>query len=269
MVGSIYLLIFLVTFGNLYLNKPVKDEFIENAAILNFINTVCFIDSSNNMELGKTINDWFLFLKNDGVKYLKLHYIAQNEDWKTAGFVGGTGRWLIEAKKDSGSDWYDNKWEVTDVNNKEKKIWTVTFFRMARDYSMNISYSTDLNFVKENLKKCLTDIKKFSEENNFGEYFINIFDKGLACLEMKYPIEKLMIRDLFPENYLNLNAVRLLIACDISWVFGAMGSWNDKAFGNGRIFNSKEEKEYEQFSENLFKEICTSIVCAVNTTIKY
>lgn len=26
-----------------------------------------------------------------------------------------------EAKKDSGLDWYDNKWEVIDVNNKEKK----------------------------------------------------------------------------------------------------------------------------------------------------
>lgn len=134
---------------------------------------------------------------------------------------------------------------------------------------MNISYSVDLNFIKENLKNCLIDIKRFSEENNIGEYFINIFDKALICLELEYPIENLTIKNLLPENYLNLDAVRLLTACDISWVFGAMGSWNDKAFWNGIIFNSEKERKYEQFSERLFQEICTSIVCAVNTTIKY
>ena len=99
MNGSIYLSIFLVTFGNFYLNKLMKNEFIENATILNFINKVYFIDYSDNMELGKTINEWFLFLKNDRVKYLKLHYMAQNGDWRTTGFVGGSGRWLMKQKR--------------------------------------------------------------------------------------------------------------------------------------------------------------------------
>jgi hypothetical protein len=269
MSGSIDLLIFLVTFGNFYLNECMENEFIETTAILNFINRVCFVDYSKNIELGKTISDWFLFIKNDGVKYLKLHYKAQNGDWKTAGLVGGGVRWFIEAKKDSGSDWYNSKWEVTDANNKEQKIWTVTFFRTAQDHSINISYPMDLKFNKRNLKSCLIDIIKFSEKNNIGEYFTNIFYKGLVCLEEGNQIENLTIKNLFPKNYLNIDAVRLLTACDISWVFGAMGSWNDTAFWNGRIFNSEEEKDYEQVSEKLFQGICMSIVCVINATIKY
>jgi hypothetical protein len=247
----------------------MKDDSIETAAILNFINRVRFVDCSDNMELGKTINDWFLFLKNNGVKYLKLHHTARIGDWKTAGFVGGDGRWFIEAKKDNGSDWYDSKWEVTDVNNTEQKIWTVTFSRTTQNYNSNIGYSTNLKFNKEKLRNWLIDIRKFSEENNIGEYFINIFDKGLAFLEAEDPTKNLEINNLFLRNNLNLDAIRLLTACDISWIFGGMGSWNDRAFWNGRIFTSEEEKKYEQVSEGLFQEICMSIVCAVNTTIKY
>jgi hypothetical protein len=46
MNGSIGLLIFPVTCGNFYLREPMKNEFIETAALLNFINRVCFVDYS-------------------------------------------------------------------------------------------------------------------------------------------------------------------------------------------------------------------------------
>jgi hypothetical protein len=265
MTGTLAQLISLVTYGNFYLINLVQNEFKDSNTTLQFCNMVHFIDYENKTEItiSKSINDWFLFLKNDNVKYLKLHYQSEKiNDRMLAGFVGGGGRWLIEAKKEAGSDFYEGMWKVTDPKNVNKKIWSVGYVRIAKNYNFNVEYPSKLNKIKNNLLKDLNEILKFAKENDITN-FAKFFENGLNCLNSNKPfdIKEVYHKDLIPENYLNLEASQILAACHTSWVFGGMGSWNDMGF------EGKKQKVYEKVSENLFKDINIGIVCAVNSVL--
>jgi hypothetical protein len=53
-------------------------------------------------------------------------------DRMLAGFVGGGGRWLIEAVNPPGSDDWPARWEVGDRTRADRKIWRVTYGRVSR-----------------------------------------------------------------------------------------------------------------------------------------
>ncbi|MCU0847547.1 MAG: hypothetical protein MUD12_06635 [Spirochaetes bacterium] len=265
MTGTIAQLVFLATHCNCYLRDSLKNELLDSNTTLRFCNMVRFIYYVNNNEaiISKSASEWFSFLKNNNVKYLKLHYESvKKEDRNLAGFVGGGGRWLVEAKKDNGSDFYEGTWKVTDPNNINKKIWSVSYGRIVANLDSNADCSADLKQVKNKLIKDLNEILIFAKENDLS-YFSGCFENGLDCLTSNDPFgnDAVYHKDLIPDGYLCVEAVQILAACHVSWVFGGMGSWNDMGF------EGEKQNVYENVSGNLFNDINIGIVSAVNSSL--
>ncbi|GHU28131.1 hypothetical protein FACS1894172_11100 [Spirochaetia bacterium] len=266
MTGTIALLISIVAYGNYYLNNPSKNDFLDTNNVLQFCNRVHFIGMNwvFKISIARSINEWLKYLKNNSVKYLKLHYQSVSEnDRMSAGFVGGGGEWLIEAKTKNGSDFYQGKWEVTHEDDVDKKFWTVTYIRIAKKHTLNVSYPMDLNLIKKNLLFDLTKAMSFAKENDM-KYFAECFENGIKCLNSNNPLQEEFIyhKELIPDRYFSLGASQILACCQISWVFGGMGSWNDVSF------EGKSQTLYEEISKKLFQDMNMAIVCATNSTLK-
>ncbi len=65
-------------------------------------------------------------------------------------------------------------------------------------------------------------------------------------------------QDLAPSDFVSSQARTLLGACQKSWVFSGMGSWNDMGF------DDPEQAEYERVSEQLFNNLNEAIAVGAN-----
>lgn len=261
MTGNIALTIALVSYGNCYINKLSNCEFKDTNSTINLYNKIKFLDYENNIEstIAGSINEWFKFLTVDKVNCLKLHYQSEEpEDRMLVAFIGGGGRWVIEAQKDNSSDYYQGFLKSTRSINK--RSWAVNYLRIAKNSKQIRLYSSNLKKIKKILSEDLKNIYRFAIANklsNFAKYFEN----GIECLNSDNPftLDSVYHKDLVPDNYYSLIAQQILSACQSSWVFGGMGSWNDMSFeGKNKII-------YEKVSEKLYKDISNSIVCAINS----
>src|SRR6185295_15945004 len=82
--------------------------------------------------LARDPGDWFRLLKKDGCKKIRLYYHpAENqpsgEEHKLAGLVGGGGTWMIETIYRRHSNYWFNRWEVTNKDDPKGRIWSVSY----------------------------------------------------------------------------------------------------------------------------------------------
>jgi len=186
MNGSVAQIVAIISYANSALEGNLDCHYtLENSTAI-FCNSITFIDWVKKTGLtklfkgkaeysGKLIasdfTEWITFLKNIKTKKLFLHYIPsinpQLSDRMSAGFVGGGGRWLIEAWKGDSSDFWEAKWEVSNQNAKDNRIWAVTYARISRDDIVRInensgvkkvSYNSVSFFLSEVSTRCLEDI---------------------------------------------------------------------------------------------------------------
>lgn len=205
---------------------------------------------------------WINFLKIENVKQLFHHYIPsenpQISDRMTAGFVGGGGRWLIEAWKGNSSDYWEAKWEVTDHDAEDRRIWTVTYARISRNDIVRKNMHSGLSGITDKLKNAILACKTFSESHQlegWKEYFVNALD----CLECgNTNLKTIYHKDIIPLSKYSDEAKRILFSVQSAWVFGGMGSWNDMMFENN------DQNLYEMISDQLFKALCEAIPHATN-----
>lgn len=105
----------------------------------------------------------------------------------------------------------------------------------------------------------LTKIKALAVkigENPFAECFQRAYDILEGKEQIAYDGYGLPLPDLPEKN------LRLFKAADAADVFGAMGSWNDDPAGLS--IEMGFAAEYEELSEQLFREICLALLYAVN-----
>ncbi|MCW9706019.1 hypothetical protein [Fodinibius salsisoli] len=144
-------------------------------------------------------------------------------------FVGGGGRWLVEAAKAETSDFWEAKWELGDRNDPDQPL-------------------PDVPTLKVWLKQQLQEISAFAykyEYANFGK----CFDRGIKALT-ESPSAAADGYKIFPDTYGSPAHHQLLNACRSAWVFGGMGSWNDVVFADDEVY-----AEYEELSDALFNLI--------------
>lgn len=267
MNGPVAQIVSLTAYTNAVLYGKENNSFDLTNSTAKFCKNIKFIDWINGKEemLAESPSEWAKFLKKSGIKTLWLHYVPSEKpdvkDRYTVGFVGGGGRWLIEAIYGEKSDYWEGRWEVGDREAKDQKIWLVTYGRISRDDIVRKFKPESLSNVSNNLIKCLNDVKDFSEKHDIGN-FNECFNKALNCFNTKTPLELVFHKDLLPKVYHNNDSMQILCSCQAAWVFGGMGSWNDLGF------DGKEQEIYEKISDNLYKTICNAIPAAINSLIK-
>ena len=212
---------------------------------------------------------WFTRLKQDGVRALRMAYLPSEQiklgekpvaARMLAGFIGGGGRWVIEAVKLSSSDYWEGRWQVGDKNHPDRKIWRVTYGRISRNQPSPNNASVDLDALKASLDQTLGEIAAFARAHQLDN-FAKAFEKGKALLEVNDPLSTVFHSDIGPRNFLPVAAAQLLAAVQVAWVFGGMGSWNDLGF------EGDEQVRYDKLSEELYQLLNQAVVAATNSSI--
>jgi hypothetical protein len=274
MVGPIAQNVSLISFGNETLSAGDTNADYKNNSTFHHCNSVLFIfgkgyipSDPNKIAAADHPKKWFKRLKNEGCKKLRLIYQPSNDpnfpDYQLAGYVDGGGTWLIEAIYSEYSDFWKSQWEVNNRGDINNKIWSITYKKIAEKQSI-VNFQEPLDNIKEELKNILTDIAKFTRDNNVhnwtGTNWLEQFNTALKIFESSEPKEEYYHKDLLVNKNYSLLAQQIIFAAGKSWVFGGMGSWNDLGFEDNHIDN-----EYHYLTEKLYKITCRAIVAAVNS----
>ncbi|HEC15962.1 MAG TPA: hypothetical protein ENI99_05225 [Sedimenticola sp.] len=267
MQGTVAQLLSLAAHGNEYLAGNLEEKYFPNNSTFMFCKYVKFVDLQSSgtkwheRDFAPDPISWFKKLKETGVIQFRVRYISTNNeqisDRMSIAFVGGGGRWLIEAVKPGKSDFWEAHWEVGDQNDPDSNIWHVKYGRILRNTNHPESPLPPASEIKNQLKHVLKKIRDFAfkhDHSNFGE----IFNNGIKALSDK-PSNYKNEYKIFPENYAASEYHQLINACQRAWVFGGMGSWNDIGFNKDEV-----HKEYEALSDELFNIINLSLIVASN-----
>jgi hypothetical protein len=271
MTGIVSQIIALTSYGNDFLkNGNISPDFNSSNTTFQFCNKVdfrelkkqYFFSKAKEQVVAENPTKWFEYLKEDGCKHLRLYFEYSKDqsfakDHKLAGLVGGGGTWLIETIYDKYSNYWANRWEVTNKNATDNKIWTVNYgMSVANQHISNLQIDNEK--VKTKLRQTLTEIADFAFKQNLQNWG-EIFDKAIETIDSSLPEAKYH-NDLIPLDNYTLTAKQLLFSAGNSWVFGGMGSWNDLGFDN------KEDNEtYDRLSEQLYSNINEAIIASTNT----
>jgi hypothetical protein len=158
------------------------------------------------------------------------------------------------------SEYWVARWEVWDQNAPDKRIWRVTYGRLKQSKTGPLT-AHDLTKATQELYESLKDARAFSARQK-TDGFTRCFDEALDTMLTGGRNRHGYHQDLAPSGFLSNEAAALLDACQKSWVFGGMGSWNDLGF------KGEDQKEYERVSERLFQAVNSAIEEAATSTLK-
>jgi hypothetical protein len=207
--------------------------------------------------------NWFTLLQQDGCQELKAYYHPSegNEsgtpDHKLAGMVGGGGTWLIEAIYSSYSDFWAARWEVTQPDNAERNIWSVSYGRTVSQTD-TINFCPDPIQIRQGLKDILVEINSFAAAHQLNNW-TDIFQTALNVLSGSAPANNWFGEQINEFGY-SQSALQLMYAAMSAHVFGGMGSWNDIGFED-----PKENETYEKLSFYLYDYINRALISSINS----
>jgi hypothetical protein len=208
---------------------------------------------------------WFRYLSERGFNELRLSHGPSRgtnpngvPDRMLAAFIGGGGRWLIQASRPRGSDYWESRWTVGDRERADRRIWQVTYGRLARNQPPTADEPIDLQALRDELREALVRIKAFASKQGLDD-FAACFANGLDDLAAPSPVHAFH-KELANPSLLPVEAIQLLSAAQSAWVFGGMGSWNDLGF------DGEDQSTYESLSEALYGIVNRAIVAATNAS---
>ena len=264
MQGTILQILVLVTHGNMTLSGNSVGEFYPQHTAFKFDEFVKFVDleragnSWKEKPFAETPTEWLQKLKSQKCIGLRVERIPTDNkdisDRMSVAFIGGGGRWLIEALCPSGSDYWEAKWEIGNRNHPEKKIWQVTYGRIAKNQKTILAAAVNIDDLSKSLEQTLQGAMAFSRKHKL-DGFGKAFESGLSVLNAKAEPE---LYGAAVKGQLPLKASRLLAAAQAAWVFGGMGSWNDLGF------EGEDQRRYEAISDDLFRLINASLIETAN-----
>ena len=268
MVGNLSQLVTLVSHGNLFLTGKSKlENFYPGNSAFIYCNSVVFVDDkkflrTTETEIAENPTQWLSWLKNNHCRKLALGYAPSNNpefpDHMSVAFVGGGGRWMMFSIFSKLADYWLERWQVTNIDAPDRRIWKVTYGRVARNKPAPALPDDSLSSFKAELESVLKQIEVFAREHDL-DHFAKCFRDGLDALESTDPLNLGWQKDLLPSEGLSLQATQLMGAACIAWVFGGMGSWNDLGFDHN------EEGDYQRLSKQLYSIINRSVEHSVNS----
>lgn len=172
---------------------------------------------------------------------------------KSVAFVGGGNYWTIDIfDANQYRHSFHPTWQIGDRSDPDRKPWHVTYEQIK----INPFYDNEnLRIATEKFRNALDEIGKFSKRDTRLSNWTKIFDK--ACRQLDGEDHQIFHPDFVPSYFLSKEATNLIKACQVGWVFGGMGSWND-------IWVDDAE-EYQRVSNNYFNAIDLSLTAATNS----
>ena len=279
MLGTVAQVMALTAYGNATLQHtdsiPVPAFYPGNSAF-QFCEYARFVDvigsgpSTQVQPWAEDPNAWFDRLRSEGVATLRLRYGPQSNgtvggervpDRMLAGFVGGGGRWLIEALSPGGSDYWEARWQVGDRNRADQKIWRVTYGRIARGQITHTLAPENLEQLQRDLDRTFVELERCARSHRL-ESFATLFERSRAELSAASPGSDVYHTDLTVPGQLSQLAGQLLAASQLGWVFGGMGSWNDVGS------DVSKDPDYQRLSDTLFTLLPRTYVAVADTTMR-
>lgn len=264
MNGELSQLVALCSAANGALTDAVIGPIYPDHSVFKFCNSVRFVDlkkgllgKSREVERHKNPNDWLRSLQNTQALRVWLTFAtAGNIDapvHQLAAFAGGGGNWQIVLATDAATELWMSRWEVTDQNASDSRIWGVTYGCVGKSNHGSPAPVADLDAAASRLQSVLTDTRDFADKHELPSWS-EWFQRALDCTNPSKPITfpdyiDFIYLDSYPEI-----AQRLLAAAYNGWVFGGMGSWNDLYFEP-----NSENDRYNELSAELFAAINDAI----------
>lgn len=264
MLTSVLQALALVIHGNVFLAGKLIHGFYPDHPVFLTDESVRFVDLEREGEGWKLFPysedplSWFQRLKLEGCRGLRVQWMGSGEglerDRITTAFVGGGGRWFLEAVFEEGSDLWEGRSDNGEGGRLDQRMWRVTYGRIANKWTKAFKPVLSPEEVVSSFATVLRQASAYARAQNFGG-FANSFDRALAFLEaddLPAPL------DLGPAGQLPLEARRLLAAAQTAWVFGGMGSWNDLV----------GDAVYDRISEKLFEAVISAAVTGANQSFE-
>lgn len=271
MQTSIAQVVALTIYGNACLLRPsAAAGFYPANSTFQYCEYVNFVDlrAEGNQWLEEAFASdplvWFETLRKHGVNTLRMQYgssgQAQPADRMLVGFIGGGGRWLMEAQQSGLSDLWEASWKVGDRTRKDQRIWRVTYRRVAANQPLIRPHGReDPERLLHEFDRHLIAIEEFAREQKLRN-FADLFQRARSRLHSDPPYSDQYHSDLTRPELVPITACRLLAACQDAWVFGGMGSWNDQGF------DAAAQPKYEALSEKLYQLLNRATVVAANSS---
>ena len=198
-------------------------------------------------------SSWFDILKQQEVTRLKIHYASSSHELPDrigAAFVGGGGKWIVEAVHGSKSDIYKEGERASGSTSQG-----FHFLLIARGASPIEDTAISIDTAFEQLEAVLKEAEEFARGQEYTLHWAGNFESFRKVLTDEVPKAYDV---LFPAGIIDDKVRHLLAGAFSSWVFGGMGSWNDLPF------EGENQRRYEELSDELFNAIHQAIIAGVN-----
>ena len=192
---------------------------------------------------------WYEYLTKKGLREIKLITATDNKDIRMLGFANSLRGGIVCYFKNGEVTEFYPAWSF----DKEHKVWDILYTEELKLVPFEPPHFDDNS---DDFREVLIEIADLAERIDCGA-FARIFHKARDILdggelpENKLPMPKL------PEKFLSI-----FYAADRADVFGAMGSWNDSP--PYMAHEKGLEKEYDELSARLLKNIRLAVLYAVN-----
>jgi len=254
----------LIAHGNKFLfsgEKSVNELYpfyspFRNVSDLTFLKCETSADLSGKPQIvARDVLAWFSFLREEGVKYLRLDLLNLQTlpmPYATSVMTAGNA-WVIQT--DRRTCWQSN-WSLKKQIYPGCRIWNVGYWES--DNVPVLMDFPDLEIAYRDLEESLLEAQNFSKRYGFD--WEKWFAEALELLRSPFAVLP-YYSDLLPDSYENLKGRQLLAGALKGWVFGELGSWNDMYFRE-----SSQEREYQQVSKNLYQAVIQSVGAVANST---
>lgn len=256
MNGEIYQSISLVIHGNAFKQGFEINNFPRSSSAFQHCDSVRFKKTSrkflkkNEVLVSDGVLEWYraIIANSRGTRLL----IPSNaKNYSMVGLAGGGSSLLIEVVGDNSSTLWQPVWRFQST--KEK--WNVDYIQIAEEVFTLPPVELKVAQTTELLESALHRILNFTNAHDLG--FQNCFEAALEALDSSKTDFDL---NLTPQQYIDIDAAKLLNSVAKGWVFGAMGSWNDTFPPEG------SQEEYNEVSGGLYSAILLAVRDAANST---
>lgn len=208
---------------------------------------------------------WFAKLGKRACRGLRLQTAMPKQDKKferleehqQVGFLGGGPRLLIEAVYPDRSELWEGFDRVGAADPAQKKIWLTAYVLIEEEQTRQqppINYAA----AATDLRDALISIQDVARAIP-GQPFLDRFAAALAALDgRKDPAPMPFMR----YAQLSRQALRLINAAGLAWVFGTLGSWNDIAVSDAL------KPRYDSASNELFSAVRRAVLVSANSTYR-
>lgn len=267
MNGFIAQLVTLALHGNHVVAGGKSADFLATNSSAQFCEWIRFVrvnrgwfgtGAINESLLARSADGWLTGLRARGVERLQVRRqgfdrpdaarsfaasLFSNEDWT-----------IVLRRTDGRVERWQARWEVGDRARADRRIWRVTYGRPGAKREAPLATVT-LAAAGERLHEALTQVHAFSARQRC-DGFTESFARALQALAGEPGVEGYHT-DMLPPGAPR-DVAGMIHACQLAWVFGGMGSWNDLGF------TGEDEKEYARVTHALYEALMVALPAAVD-----